>query len=157
MAKSTIIPRSLGILLLIFITKLASTTTISFAFSEAPQRRFILQQYLSETLGLQTAGLHQVHRTHYDLYPDKNDFLLFLKRELQHRMAHLKKGSNRQSISLISLDWVNEKLAIQKDEVKIATYNQFIRQDLTVIVKNELRQVLPPTATPTEMSIEHFD
>jgi hypothetical protein len=94
--------------------------------------------------------------THYDLYPDKNDFLLFLKRELQHRMAHLKKGSNRQSISLISLDWVNEKLAIQKDEVKIATYNQFIRQDLTVIVKNELRQVLPPTATPTEMSIEHL-
>src|ERR1700722_18613278 len=39
--------------------------------------------------------------TNYNLYPDKNDFLLFLKRELQHWMTQLKKGSKRQSISSI--------------------------------------------------------
>lgn len=80
---------------------------------------------------------------HYDLYPDKEDFLLFLKRQLQHRMTQLKKGSTKQSISSISLDWVTEKLSEWKDEQKIVAYNQFIRQDLTIIVKNELQQALP--------------
>jgi len=94
--------------------------------------------------------------SHYNLYPDKNDFLLFLKRELQHRTAQLRKGSNKESISSIGLDWVNEKLARQKDEQKISTYNQFIRQDFTVIVKNELQQVLPPNNSPAQMPLDQL-
>ena len=94
--------------------------------------------------------------SHYNLYPDKNDFLLFLKRELQHRTAQLRKGSNKESISSIGLDWVNEKLARQKDEQKISTYNQFIRQDFTVIVKNELQQVLPPNTSPAQMPLDQL-
>ena len=94
--------------------------------------------------------------SHYNLYPDKNDFLLFLKRELQHRTAQLRKGSNKESISSIGLDWVNEKIARQKDEQKIATYNQFIRQDFTVIVKNELQQVLPPNTSPAQMPLDQL-
>ena len=94
--------------------------------------------------------------SHYNLYPDKNDFLLFLKRELQHRTAQLRKGSNKESISSIGLDWVNEKIARQKDEQKIATYNQFIRQDFTVIVKNELQQVLPPNNSPAQMPLDQL-
>jgi len=94
--------------------------------------------------------------SHYNLYPDKNDFLLFLKRELQHRTAQLRKGSNKESISSICLDWVNEKIARQKDEQKIATYNQFIRQDFTVIVKNELQQVLPPNTSPAQMPLDQL-
>ena len=94
--------------------------------------------------------------SHYNLYPDKNDFLLFLKRELQHRTAQLRKGSNKESISSICLDWVNEKIARQKDEQKIATYNQFIRQDFTVIVKNELQQVLPPNNSPAQMPLDQL-
>ena len=94
--------------------------------------------------------------SHYNLYPDKNDFLLFLKRELQHRTAQLRKGSNKESISSICLDWVNEKIARQKDEQKISTYNQFIRQDFTVIVKNELQQVLPPNNSPAQMPLDQL-
>ena len=94
--------------------------------------------------------------SHYNLYPDKNDFLLFLKRELQHRTAQLRKVSNKESISSICLDWVNEKIARQKDEQKIATYNQFIRQDFTVIVKNELQQVLPPNNSPAQMPLDQL-
>jgi len=90
---------------------------------------------------------------HYDLYPDKQDFLLFLKRQLQHRMAQLKKG-NKLSISSISLDWVNERLAEQTDEQKIVAYNQFIRQDLTVIVKNELQQAFPSNGTIPPPSLD---
>src|ERR1700722_1708743 len=60
--------------------------------------------------------------THYDLYSDKRDFLLFLKRQLQHRITLLRKRSNKQSISSISLDWVSEKLAEWNKEQKIATY-----------------------------------
>lgn len=71
---------------------------------------------------------------HYDAYPDKKNFLLFLQRQLQYRSARAKKGSNIVSIAAISLDWVNEQMNYFKDQQKIVAYNQFIRQDLTFIV-----------------------
>jgi hypothetical protein len=59
---------------------------------------------------------------HYNLYPDKRDFLLFLKRQLQHRIDGFKKGS-RFSIATISLDWANEELAELNDKQKVLVYN----------------------------------
>jgi hypothetical protein len=93
---------------------------------------------------------------HFTLYSDKHDFLLFLKRQLQHRMAQFKKRSSKRSISAISLDWVTEKLAEWKDEQKIAAYNQFIRQDLTVIVKNELQHALPVNDAIPQQSLDQI-
>jgi hypothetical protein len=90
---------------------------------------------------------------HFTLYPDKKDFLLFLKRQLQYRMSLLKKGS-KLSISSIALDWVTERLAEWVDEQKIVSYNQFIRQDFTVIVKNELQQALPSNGEISQQSLE---
>lgn len=92
---------------------------------------------------------------HYNSYPDKRDFLLFLKRQLQHRIDGFKKGS-RSSIATISLDWANEELAELKDRQKVLVYNQFIRQDLTVIVKNELQNTMFSDATPSQSSIDHL-
>lgn len=94
----------------------------------------------------------------YSLYTDKRDFLLFLKRQLQHRLNGFKKGSNlsRRSITAICLDWVDEELADLKDQQKITSYNQFIRQDLTVIVKNELQNTLSSTDVPTQPSIDQL-
>lgn len=90
---------------------------------------------------------------HFALYPNKEDFLLFLKRQLQYRMSLLKKGS-KLSISSIALDWVTERLAEWADEQKIVSYNQFIRQDFTVIVKNELQQTLPSNGVISQQSLE---
>lgn len=94
--------------------------------------------------------------THYNPYPDKKDFLLFLKRQLQHRITLLRRRSSKQSISSISLDWVSEKLAEWNKEQKIATYNQFIRQDLTIIIKNELKEVLPSNNATAPLSLDHL-
>jgi hypothetical protein len=93
---------------------------------------------------------------HYTAYPDKQDFLLFLKRQLQHRMMQFRQGSNKLSISSICLEWVAERLAEQKDEQKIVAYNQFIRQDLTVLVKNELQHVGSPSDVNTPSSVENL-
>jgi hypothetical protein len=93
---------------------------------------------------------------HYTAYPDKKDFLLFMKRQLQHRAAVAKKGSNLLSITTICLDWVNEELNNFKDTQKIVAYNQFIRQDLTFIVKNELQQINTPSDTNSAPSVEHL-
>jgi hypothetical protein len=93
---------------------------------------------------------------HYSDYPDKKDFLLFMKRQLQHRSMRAKQESNLLSIATISLDWVNEELNRFKDQQKIVAYNQFIRQDLTFIVKNELQHVHSPSDTNTDQSVEHI-
>jgi hypothetical protein len=93
---------------------------------------------------------------HYTAYRDKKDFLLFLKRQLQHRTAGLKQGSNRLSITTICLDWVSEELNSLKDSQRVVAYNQFIRQDLTFIVKNELQQFGSPTGANNASSIEHL-
>jgi hypothetical protein len=90
---------------------------------------------------------------HIELYPDRQDFLLFLKRQLQYRMSLLKKGG-KMSISSVALEWVNERLAGWKDQQKIVSYSQFIRQDFTVIVKNELQQTLPSNAAISQQSLE---
>jgi len=97
-------------------------------------------------------------QANYDLYPDKNDFLLFLKRQLQHRINSFKNGSKspKLSIAKISLDWIEEELAELKGRQKIQAYNQFIRQDLTVIVKNELQNTISSTSTSTQPSIDHL-
>lgn len=91
---------------------------------------------------------------HYADYPDKKDFLLFLKRQLQHRATGLKKGSDRLSITTICLDWVNEELNSLKDGQRVIAYNQFIRQDLTFIIKNELQQIGSPSDANTAPSVE---
>jgi len=90
---------------------------------------------------------------HYTSYPDKKEFLLFLKRQLQHRIRGFKKGSNSNSMSIaaISLDWVEEELADLKDKQKVQAYNQFIRQDLTVIVKNELQNSMTSSGNPVSV------
>src|SRR6266540_5969315 len=81
---------------------------------------------------------------HYDLYPDKKDFLLFLQRELRYRIETLDRIKNykRQSISRICLEWVTKELNAVYDVQKIGVYNQFIKNELTVILKNELQNPL---------------
>jgi hypothetical protein len=93
---------------------------------------------------------------HYADYPDKKDFLLFMKRQLQYRSARAKQGGNLLSIATISLDWVDEELNHFKDRQKIVAYNQFIRQDLTFIVKNELQHVHPASETSSDQSVDHI-
>ena|ERR1700722_2702405 len=78
---------------------------------------------------------------HYSSYGDKRDFLLFLNRHLNHHAAALKKGSNRLTITTICMDWVAEELNNLTVKRKITAYNQFIRNYLTVIVKNELQHL----------------
>lgn len=88
---------------------------------------------------------------HYSIYPDKKDFLLFLKRQLQFHAAAFRPGSNRLAISNICLEWVTDELNNYKEQQKIVAYNQFVRNDLTVIVKNELQNINVPghsTDTP---------
>jgi hypothetical protein len=86
---------------------------------------------------------------HFSAYPDKHDFLLFLNRQLKHRAALLKPRSDRLSIFTICIDWVAEELNNLKEERKITAYNQFIRNDLTVIVKNELQHIGSPNTANT--------
>jgi hypothetical protein len=93
---------------------------------------------------------------HYAAYPDKKDFLLFMKRQLQYRSARTKKGSNLLSIATISLEWVNDEMNYFKDQQKVTTYNQFIRQDLTFIVKNELQHIQSPADNSTDQSVDHI-
>lgn len=82
---------------------------------------------------------------HYNAYPDKLDFLLFLQRELQHRLeTYLNNGKGSdiarwRSLSKIGLQWAEDKINEIKDRQKIQVYNQFIKNDLTVIIKNELQ------------------
>jgi len=98
-------------------------------------------------------------QSHYILYPDKQDFLLFLKRQLQHRINGFKSrsNSNKLSITKISLDWVEEELTELKNTQKIQAYNQFIRQDLTVIIKNELQNnpIYSPSAS-LQPNLDHL-
>jgi hypothetical protein len=93
---------------------------------------------------------------HYTDYPDKKDFLLFLKRQLQHRATGLKKGSDRLSITTICLDWVEEELNSLKDGQRVIAYNQFIRQDLTFIIKNEMQHADLRPGANIAPSVEHL-
>jgi hypothetical protein len=93
---------------------------------------------------------------HYSAYPDKKDFLLFLKRQLQHRVAGFKKGSSQLSIATICQDWVGEELNSLKDGQRVVAYNQFIRQDLTFIIKNELQHIGSPSGANIAPSVEHL-
>lgn len=84
-------------------------------------------------------------QVHYDLYPDKHDFLKFLQLELRHRISLLdSKGNGSKvtrwlSIMKLSLEWVDQTLSELDDNRKQIMYNQFVRNDLTVLVKNELQ------------------
>jgi hypothetical protein len=91
---------------------------------------------------------------HYEAYPNKKDLLLFLKRQLQHRATGLKDGSTRLSITTICLDWVNEELNSLKDGQRMIAYNQFIRQDLTFIIKNELQHIGSPSDANSAPSVD---
>jgi hypothetical protein len=93
---------------------------------------------------------------HYRAYTDKKDFLLFLKRQLQHRSAVFKEGSNRLSITTICLDWVNDELNSLKDGQRVVAYNQFIRQDLTFIIKNELQHIGATSGANTAPTVENL-
>jgi hypothetical protein len=93
---------------------------------------------------------------HYEAYPNKKDFLLFLKRQLQHRAAGLKKGGDRLSITTICLDWVGEELNSLKDGQRVIAYNQFIRQDLTFIIKNEMQHADLRPGANIAPSVEHL-
>jgi len=86
---------------------------------------------------------------HYNSYPDKNDFLLFLKRQLQYRIDQLKhiKSLDRVSLATISLNWVEEKIIDLKDSQKVQVYDQYIKQELTLIIKNELQS---NSSTPSD-------
>jgi len=91
---------------------------------------------------------------HYDLYPDKKDFLLFLQRELRYRIETLDRIKNykRQSISRICLEWVTKELNAVYDVQKIGVYNQFIKNELTVMLKNELQN--NPMPQPGNVDID---
>ena len=84
-------------------------------------------------------------KMHYALYPDQPAFLNFLRLELRYRIDWL--GSETKSAKMIkwlsimnlSLEWAEKKLSEINDSHKQLMYNQFIRNDLTVMVKNELQ------------------
>ncbi len=83
--------------------------------------------------------------THYDLYSDQPSFLNFLQLELRHRIDRLGTNSKTsniikwRSIMNLSLEWVEKKINDVSDSRKQLMYNQFVRNDLTVLVKNELQ------------------
>lgn len=117
-------------------------------FSKQPYARLY---YNSIFLKLWAYNAHDAVKyleTHYDWYPDKMDFLLFLKHELQYRLEILQKGSQAkwQSLSGICLEWVDNKLEELKDTRKIQVYHQYIKNELTVLVKNELQESAVPPA-----------
>lgn len=61
------------------------------------------------------------------------------------------------SIAKISLEWVEEELTELKDRQKIQVYNQFIRQDLVVIVKNELQNnSMSSTNASPQPNLDHL-
>ena len=82
---------------------------------------------------------------HYDLYQDKQDILKCLQLELRHRISWLgcqareSKVIKWLSIMKLSLEWVEQTLSESDDNRKQIMYNQFVRNDLTVLVKNELQ------------------
>lgn len=84
-------------------------------------------------------------QVHYDLYPDKPDFLKFLQLELRHRISWLGPKAKESkvikwlSIMNLSLEWVEKELNEIDNHRKQVMYNQFVRNDLTVMVKNELQ------------------
>lgn len=96
-------------------------------------------------------------KMHYALYPDQPAFLNFLRLELRYRIDWL--GSETKSAKMIkwlsimnlSLEWVEKKLSEISDSHKQLMYNQFIRNDLTVMVKNELQ------GTGNESSLNDVD
>jgi len=115
-----------------------------------PKQPYAKQYYNAIFLKLWAYNPHDAVKyisTHYDWYPDKMDFLLFLKHELQYRLEILQKGSQAkwQSLSGICLEWVDNKMGELKDTRKIQVYNQYIKNELTVLVKNELQE---NTASP---------
>jgi hypothetical protein len=79
-----------------------------------------------------------------------------MQRQLQYPSARAKKGSNLVSIAAISLDWVNEQMNYFKDQQKVTTYNQYIRKDITFIVKNELQHIQSPGDNSTDQSVDHI-
>jgi hypothetical protein len=125
-------------------------------FSKMP---FAIRYYNSIFLKLWNYNAHDATRyleAHFIEYPDKERFLQFLSEQLKFRIGKFKKGS-RSNLSLISsicLEWVQEKMIKWKDAQKIDVYNQFIRQDLNLIVKTELQNNV--TAADSHVSVEHL-
>lgn len=117
-----------------------------------PKQPYARLYYNSIFLKLWAYNAHDAVKyleTHCDWYPDKIDFLLFLKRELQYRLEILRKSKQTkwQSLSDICLEWVNNKIGELNDTRKIQVYNQYIKNELTVLVKNELQG---NTASPVQ-------
>lgn len=85
---------------------------------------------------------------HYDRFPDKKDFLLFVQRDLKLRTHSLKNtrfNKTWEGITEICLEWMETQLQENRETQKLQVYNQFIRNDLTVIIKNELKSPPPPS------------
>jgi hypothetical protein len=91
----------------------------------------------------------QFVRFHYELYPDKRAFLDFLFYELKHRnnkalgqTSIFNRSSARRMSSIFECvsDWVAKQVAEQKAERKQNIYATLIRNDLRVIVNNNLAE-----------------
>jgi hypothetical protein len=81
---------------------------------------------------------------HYDLYPDKKDFLLFVQRNLQFRISNTRTDRDLPwlIISRQSLKWTEEKLLELENDKEIQSIDEFINKGLPELVKNELNKKL---------------
>jgi len=106
-----------------------------------PSARLFYNSIFLKLWNYNAHGATRYLEANYAEYPDKERFLRFLNEQLKFRIGKFKKGSksNFALICAISLEWVQENLAKWKNEQKIVVYNQYIRQDLNLIVKNELQ------------------
>ena len=77
---------------------------------------------------------------HYNLYPEKTDFLRFLQYEIN---ARLKRSGNKSRKLVTALDWVSEKQLVMKEQFqeKVQQEQQGLKQELEMglqkIIQNE--------------------
>lgn len=114
-------------------------------FPKQPYAEQYYNSIFTKLFAYNAADAIQYISMHYDLYPDQSAFLNFLRLELRYRIDWLGKEAKSGkmikwlSIMNLSLEWVEKKINEISDSRKQLMYNQFVRNDLTVMVKNELQ------------------
>lgn len=83
---------------------------------------------------------------HYSTYPDKQDFLKFLRYELYGRLNRKVSASRRQKLQ-VAQEWVSEKQREIQSQQQAA-----IKQE----IEKEVKQALPPETPVTQQSIENI-
>lgn len=122
-------------------------------FSKEPFALRYQNEIFNKLLEYQGYDIIRYLEFHYNLYPDKLDFIRFLKYELTDRLK--RKGGNERKLQA-ALDWISEKHIESKREIirKIEEEQTVLKQELKIGVQTIIANTSNSDANVKEEDVQ---